>query len=463
MQGRINLSLSPATLDSGSPEERAGFGRIRLVTDEYTLTEGFDAHTGVPQEGPLVSGYHLAEWLAWNWWRLRWEWWHHSDATDEVIDDWDFAHRMSTVGEGYEWPNIAIASDGFQTALVSEPSRDYREVSFRYFGAPWTLISANDMEAAVDRFVSSIVERMDGEGLRGTNLHHLWDELMIERQEPETASFRRLEARLGYDPDEADQLQFSNGWRADAARLGGDALEELAAEAAYLGAPTDMMSADQIADMANSSGFDSAMKEDTVVLSPPEKNPEWGGVEAWRIGEGYARRLHLQEKIDKGSAISNKRLAELAGVTENAILHSDGTTGALSFYLERNNSDARMVLGSKWVTGRRFALARIIGDRLFAWADKMFPATRSYTYRQKAQRSFAAELLSPFEAVSDMLGNDDSDERQEEIAAHYQVSSMAIKTMLVNKGRISRDEASGIVDRPHFALAQPEQLFPHGG
>ena len=385
-----------------------------------------------------------------DWWRLRWEWWHHSDATDEVVDDWDFAHRMSTIGEGYEWPNIAIASDGFQTALVSEPSRDYREVSFRYFGAPLTLIPANDMEAAVDRFVSYIVARMDGEGLLETNLHHLWDELNTERQEPETASFRRLEARLGYDPDEADQLQLNDGWRVDAARLGGDALEELAADAAYLGAPTDMMSADQITSMANSYGFHAASQEASFVLSPWERAPEWGGVQAWRIGEEYARRLHLKEKLDKGSPISNKRLAELAGVTENAISHSD-RIGEISFFLDRNGSGGRMVLGSKWETGRRFALARIIGDRLFAWTDKMFPATRSYTYRQKAQRSFAAEFLSPFEAVSDMLGKDDSEERQNEIAAHYKVACIAIKTMLVNKGRISRDEASGIVHRLPFA------------
>lgn len=448
MRGRIDLSLLPVRLESGSPEERAGFGTIKLETDEHILTEGFDQHIGAPREGPLVSGYHLAEWLAWNWWRLRWEWWHHSHATSDVVDDWDFAHRMSTVGEGYEWPNIAIASDGFQTALVSESTGDHREVSFRYFGAPVTLIPAKDMEAAVDQFVTCMVARMDGEGLRGTNLHRLWDELNCERQEPETASFRRLEARLGYDPDEA---VLNEEWQADAARLGGDALEELAADAAYIGASADMMSADQITDMADSWGFDAARQEATFVLSPSESTQEWGDVPAWRIGEEYARRLHLQEKLDKENPISNKLLAELSGVTEDAISHRD-SLGAISFFLDRNHSGARMVLGSRWETGRRFALARIIGDRLFAWKDKMYPATRSHTYRQQVQRSFAAEFLSPFEAVNDMLGKDDSEERQSEIAVHYKVSSMAIKTMLVNKGKISRDEATGIVHRQYEAI-----------
>lgn len=443
---KLEISLSPVdSLDIGSREERLGFGIVKIETDEVLLTEGIDQHINAPREGPLVSGYHLAEWLAWNWWRLRWEWWHRADASDDVVDDWDFAHRLSTIGEGYEWPNIAIASDGFRTAIVSEPSID--PAAFRYFGAPLlTLIPATTMEATVDGFVSHIIARMDGDGLRETNLHRLWDELQIERHEPETASLRRLEARLGCDPNEAGQL--GDGWRADAARLGGDALEELAAHAAYLGTPSDMMSASEITGVADSCGFEASSHD---AVAPWERSLEWGSVEAWRIGERCAHDLRMKEKLDVGDPVSNERLAELSGVTKDAISHSESIRN-ISFLLHRNDeSNAKVVFGSRVETGRRFALARIIGDRLLAWKDNMFPATRAYTYRQKAQRSFAAEFLSPFEAVNDMLGRDDSDDRQNEIAEHYQVSPIAIKTILVNKGRISRDDASGIVHRSPLA------------
>lgn len=448
MPNKIDISLSPAALDSGSPEERAGFGVLTIETGEHTLTEGIDQHEGVPREGPRVSGYHLAEWLVWNWWRLRWEWWHRTDATDDVVDDWDFAHRMSTVGEGYEWPNISIASDGFQTVLVSERSHDHREVSFRYFGSPLTSIPAIDMETAVDRFVSCMVERMDESGLGETNLHHLWSELNIERQDSEMAAFRRLEARLGFEPDESQFLAKNNGWRADAARLGGDALEELAADAAYIGTPTEMMSAERITSMAESCGFDAGSKEQAVVVSPWQNSRKWGSVQAWQMGEEAAQWLRRYECLDKERPISNGCLAELAGVTEGVITRDD-RVGDITFFLDGRDSDGRIVLGSKWETGRRFALARIIGDRLFTRTDdKMFPATRSYTYRQKAQRAFAAEFLCPFEAINDMLGSDASEERQREIGSLYGVSTLAVQTSLVNKGRISRYDASGIVDRP---------------
>ena len=91
-----------------------------------------------------------------------------------------------------------------------------------------------------------------------------------------------------------------------------------------------------------------------------------------------------------------------------------------------------VALRSKWETGRRFDLARLLGDRLLGQTEPMLPATRAYTYRQKAQRAFAAELLCPYQAVRGFLGADRSEERREEAAAHFEVSPFAISTTLAN-------------------------------
>ena len=69
----------------------------------------------------------------------------------------------------------------------------------------------------------------------------------------------------------------------------------------------------------------------------------------------------------------------------------------------------------------------------------LHPATRTHTYRQKAQRSFAAELLSPFEVVDEMLGNDYSMEKRQEVAEWFAVSPMMIDNQLKNYGRIERE------------------------
>ena len=86
-------------------------------------------------------------------------------------------------------------------------------------------------------------------------------------------------------------------------------------------------------------------------------------------------------------------------------------------------------------------LARLLGDQLLTdEADRLHPATRASTYRQKAQRSFAAEFLSPFNEIEHALGGDLSDEAQQEIAEHFQVSPLVVRTLLVNHGRLDREE-----------------------
>jgi Zn-dependent peptidase ImmA (M78 family) len=56
------------------------------------------------------------------------------------------------------------------------------------------------------------------------------------------------------------------------------------------------------------------------------------------------------------------------------------------------------------------------------------------------QRSFAAELLAPFAAVDEMLAGDYSLENQQDAADHFNVSDRTICTMLVNHGRLEREE-----------------------
>jgi hypothetical protein len=56
------------------------------------------------------------------------------------------------------------------------------------------------------------------------------------------------------------------------------------------------------------------------------------------------------------------------------------------------------------------------------------------------QRSFAAELLSLFEAVDRMLDGDYSGEAQQDAAEHFQVSELTIRTLLVNNRRLEREE-----------------------
>ena len=449
MSGELTIALSSEESSSGSAEEQATFGLFSITANDRLLTVVEDASHREFRHGPHVSGYPVAEWLLWNWWRMRWEFGRPFDKY--AARGWIFAHRMSSIGEGYAWPNITIFSDGLQSFLDSEPSREPDAVLFPYVGtAQPEVVPAANLEAAIDGFVADMLAHLDGRALRDTNLHRLWNDLKTERQDPELVRFRRLEAQLGCDPDEAEEIVIRRRLD-DAEELGEEALGEIAADVAMGGgSPDDMASAAKIAEIAADSGFD-AGPSDAVALADAADMPQPGEVAAWRVGKYAAQRLRAQERLD-GRPISDGCLANFAGTTPDAISMYGKRSNGLSFVLACNGGRARVALRSKWNTGRRFDLARLIGGRTLGacigWpVEPLLPATRAYSYRQKAQRAFAAELLSPFDVMNDMLGGDYSEERQREVAEHFAVSEMTIRTQLVNHRRIDREDAPDIAGR----------------
>ena len=437
-QERLTLSVVPETLDLGSEEERATFGAFVVEANGRRLTEGVGVEGNELRPGPYVSGYHVAQWLAWNWWRLLWE----SRPAGETGRGWDFAHRLSSIGEGYVWPNVEISSDGFRSHLTSAPAVEPEAALFRYVGAPRTeVVSASVLDQSLDRLIGSVLERLNGRNVRDTNLHRLWQDLQRAQEDEALSRFRRFEACLGHDPDEVDENGILTSL-ADATLLGQDALEELAAHPWHgIGVP----SAEEVVEASRRHGFDSR-PQDAVRLHSREGIPAWGSCAAWKVGVTAARALRHQESLN-GETLENPRLADLAGTMEAAI-GDPRPTKSISFTFDDGNGGSRLALRPKWETGRRFDLARLVGDRLCVDGEEpLLPATQSYTYRQKVQRAFAAELLCPFEAVDAFLGDDLSEERRDDAADRFKVSPLTIRTLLVNNGRLERDAITDALDR----------------
>ena len=432
---KLLIALTPALLDEGPDYERSAFGLLEISAAGRMLAAAIcaDANGSQYNSGPYASGYHLAEWLVWNWWRLRWEPRPSIDRTPPL--DWDLSHRMSDIGAGYLWPNITVSCDGFQCDLISERSTEADTSSFYYLGAPTVTVPAAKLEEAVDQFIVSILNLLHSNCITGSNVQTLWNDLTVERNDPELARFRRIEALLGFDPDEIEDTHIES-WLKDAVLLGESALDELAT-----GAATGMMSAEQIVDATTAAGFD-MNASDALRLNYP-LGMQWGQTEAWRIGVAAANAVRQQVGIPD-QPISDFRLADLAG-TSDSIITSDQHTDNLSWTFHPMQGSSRIALRQRRKTGRRFDLARLIGDRLFAESaftptEPLAPATRSYSYRQKAQRAFAAELLSPWEAVRAILNDDYSPENQEHVAEHFEVSPLTIRTLLANNEGIRDDD-----------------------
>lgn len=434
MSENLIISADWEPLDRGTPEERNCFAALGIRVNAHCLTEGRDTLANRLREAPLLSAYHLAEWLAWNWWRLRWE-------PKSQAKEWALSHRLSTIGGGYIWPNISIFSDGQRITFNSKSVNERAETPFRYISNLATVISATEFEAGIDDFIDQVLQRLQAMQVGVTNLENIWKGVQEERHTPELAVRRKLEALLGQDPDESDENVLQQ-LMTDTKRLGIGPVEELAADQGH-GLHRQVATAEELGDIANQFGASASIRD--MVCLGRHDGQHFSQAPAWHVGSKVAQALREQEQLGDGP-ISNEKLAAMLGVDQSILVQTPTTSvvRAISFALETGAGQSRIVLRSKWETGKRFDLARLLGDHLInTTGDALLPATRAYTYRQKAQRSFAAELLSPFKLIDDMLDGDFSMENQQDVAAHFNVSELTIRTLLVNHGRIEREELDG--------------------
>ena len=426
----LSIEAEWERLDSGTAEEQACFAAIGIFDGKIALTEAHDAYVKRVRARVHLSAYKLAEWFAWNWWRLRWE-----PKTD--APDWAMAHRMTTIGGGFVWPNISIISDGERIVLIAKPTEPRKTEPLRYIADIAVVVRAVEFEAAVSEFIEQVQGQLRAEDIRDTNLDCTWNDICVERRDAESAKRRRLEALLGFDPDEGD-IELLERLVAEGTNLGDSAVREIAATSFGRG---DVPTAEALSEAARKDGFESR-PADTVSLKAGSQLSPIGQVPAWKRGAEAAEMLRAQESLGAAS-ISNKRLAQMSGIGDR-VLGVGESVSELAFAIDDSRKSGHVVLRSKWETGRRFELARLLGDRIAGGATgRLFPATGTYTYRQKLQRSFAAELLCPFDAVEEMLKGDYSDEKQEECAKYFNVSPLTVRTLLINHGRIDRDDLNG--------------------
>lgn len=429
MSKNWSITADWALLEQGSPEERAGFAALGISAYGVCLTAGHDRLLQSIRQAPFLSAYHLAEWLAWNWWRLRWE-------PRKAGVEWELSHDMASIGNGYIWPNIQIASDGNTIALVAKPTPERENTPYRYINDVTSLISAAEFEGEVDLFIEAVLRRLESLQIVESNLADIWRSVLLERQDPERSRYRKLEALLGEDPDEMDEPVLRR-WLADASLTGQAALEEIAASRVLGQELPDLR---HLVEVARSKGAH-ANPADRATFAPGTDLRK-GASPAWEVGVTSARLFRTQLGLG-AKPLSNQLLAEIYGTGADLLNETkESLEMDLSLALVEAN-EARVLLRSKWQTGRRFELARLLADALlYPDTDPLSPATRSTTYRQKAQRAFAAELLCPISAVDEVLAGDYSMESQQDAAHHFNVSELTIRTQLANNDRISRSELS---------------------
>lgn len=423
------LSINPKweTLDFGTEEEKACFARLGIQVHSEWLTKVHNQLTERVEKEALLSAYHLAEWLAWNWWRLRYE------PKPKNIKDaqWLMAHSMAEIGSGYVWPPFTIISDGQRIGLINQAANN-EQIAFHYLNNKSYIVQASEWEASIDGFISLVIERLASKNIESSNLLDIWQSVQEERSCSELIIYRKLEALLGYDPDEGPE----------------DLIDELISAQDLLGVETvyelaaNRFDAVPNLDALKGQGFTSNLQDRLVIEELPSIS---SALPAWELGSQLAQTVR-QKLGNLGNPISSKYLAELMAVNEQVLDESTNNPLQVGYTLKTSTIQGKINLTGKRETGRRFDLARLLADQLLFVDDKLALAAPSTSYRQKMQRAFAAELLCPINLLQDgfdtQLSKEKQEEQQEDLAEHFGVSPLTVKNILMDNDLLERSDYS---------------------
>lgn len=444
MRNRMTLLIDPEWQDQSlgsllqDTEDKVCLAKIRIKSDQTCFTNFNDNKTNEILDGVNLSAYRLAEWLIWNWWRLRWE----PPRQGPRNMSWDMSHNLSCIGDGWLWPNIVVKSDGYRIVLGSSPSEVVPTEPLNYNTKAVTVVPCELFEETIDNFVICVIKRLDKYGCNDTDLHLMWEELKNERNDADFYFYRRIEAYLGFDPD-GGEVELIKKLIEESKRFGQEAVSEIVAD--------DHSYLFNLDEDITRCGFDIRPNEGVQKISTMS-NAYTNRGPAWSIGEEAARQLRSQEKLGT-NPIPNEKLAELFGISKKDI-SKRARKGKSSFVLnDKDMKTGRVVLRSSWQQGRRFTIARLLADRLLIEGDELLhPATAASTYRQSVQRAFAGEFLCPIESLTDFLNGDFSQEKQQDAAEHFNVSAQSVTLRLVDYGYLDREE----LQNPD--LSQKEEL-----
>lgn len=424
--------------DHGPAEIRQTSALLRIAVNHRLVTRVDNVWAKSVHEAVRLSAYPLALWLAASWWRLRWE----PLPIDKPDVDWCMAHEMRSAGHGYLWPPLRIETDGESiTVHCLPPPPAGSTESVRYLEQLHESIPVTEFVKGAETFIQTVIARLDTVGISDTELHALWREVSGERADPEIVAYRKIEALLGFDPDEVlgDVAETLVGLSEEA---GEAAIAEIAA--AYANRESVVSKIESMKSQAQLQGVQGSLK----IVAGIKKDWLIQGVRfasaPWERGWAMARSARKSLGLD-GQPVSDCRLGEILEVTEERLIGQGAPMAEahVSLAIRSDDSDqVNLLFRRKGISGRRFEMARWFADALMAPnRDRWLPATDTKTARQKVQRSFAAEFLAPIDAVQAFLGRDLTDEeRIEEAGERFRVSPFAIRSQLVNHGLVSLDD-----------------------
>ncbi|MBN1296795.1 hypothetical protein JXA80_08430 [bacterium] len=438
--------------DFGAPEVRSTMAQFRIIVDGINLAGNENTWSQSVQDHILVSTYPLADWMLQSWWRLLYEPIPHGNKPDIA---WRMSHELGSAGHGFVWPKILFVSDGENVHIWASPSTGAAGQSVRYLnGLPTPAsIPLTEFERTLTDFVSTVVERLETVRVPDTHLSALFSLVVDEGRDDKTRLYRKLEALLGFDPDESPPHVMERAINM-CSRYGEETLFELAPVYGARSGREPLETVEEFANLRGITGYPSFNTGREQYDVSTSRAP-------WTLAVHDAHRLRSEIGITS-DPIDNATLADLLGMPPTEVDSGEVTPSIdVSVGIPIAEKKIKYLPRKRHPISRRFELARYIADFIYVGADRWLANTDVGTARQKYQRAFAAEFLCPINALVGFLNDDYSEEAIIDAADRFSVSERTIESLLVNNGYQIRDFL-GITPLPLGFQAQRDTASDYG-
>ncbi|MFA7239570.1 MAG: hypothetical protein WC091_05605 [Sulfuricellaceae bacterium] len=408
------------------PKGSDDVAEISLRVGGSVISRIADTEKGTVRDFFRASSTGLAFWLADNWWRLRWE-----TINDSRLPsvDWRLRHELNSASGGALWPPVMIFSVGDRIAFAPSLGKKAVDGPQSYFQFKIGMVAADDYERELDSLFEAVLEHC-AMTEDGNALNILLKQIATERNDPELAGWRRLEACLGFDPDAApDAVVNALVNLEDVA--GEDGVEEAAH--AHPGANaaqslSSVIEATRASKVEVNLSLVDSLKRDWNL--PSYASP-------WEMAEAAAAELRAIIGVTRG-LLNHTDFADLFKARWDDLKSATATAKNLP-YGARISGETKSRIALQTSTSkpyvRRFELARQLGDAVWQKGADFGIVSRSKSDRQKFQRAFAQNLLCPFEHLQHVIDvNDPTPEARQKAARNFGVHPSVVRNQLVYKG-----------------------------
>lgn len=406
------------------PQGSDDVAEITLRVGDRVISRLADTSKATVRDFFRASATGLALWLADNWWRLRWE---TINAAGMPKVDWRLRHELNSASGGTLWPPVTIFSVGDRIAFAPSIGKRVVDGPQAYLPFEIGMVAAVEYERELDSFFATVIEHC-ARTEDGNALTILLQQITTERNDPELAGWRRLEACLGFDPDAAPD-HVVGALVALEGVAGADGVEEAAH--AQPGS-----NAAQFLSRVIEATRESSVEVDLSLADKLTRNwnlPNYPS--PWQMAEAAAVELRSIIGAETGRIsdaifgdIFKARWADLKSFTATARKLPYGARMG-------NEAKSRVALQTVALHDRRFELARQFGDAIWHKNTSFGIVSRAKSDRQKFQRAFAHSLLSPLDEIQQVIDvNNPTPEAMQVAARRLGVHCSVVRNQLVYKG-----------------------------